>query len=171
MLAGSERERHASLLLSLAVTPTCWGLAEGLAWTYARCATELDEPEARARLAPAEPSRIDFPPLAVLEIAPAGGSGLAALEAALGGPGRPSGVSSCRRAGGTLVVEFDAAVSSLDLVVTLIDVELRGTARRIVPLLPLEDEVLARFASARLGAPSFGASRIIETYAEALLRE
>jgi hypothetical protein len=170
MLAESERDALASLLLSLGAAPTFWAPAPPVARTYVRCEVETEPGDASTRLAAAGAARIDLPPLAVLEIAPAGGAGLARLAAALGGPGRPGGIISCERTAATLLIELDTARSSLDLAVALIDAELGGRERRIVPLLPLEDEVLARFAAARLGAPSFGANRIIETHAEALLR-
>lgn len=167
--AQSEQDALASLLLSLAVTPTSWGLTGTFSRTYVRC--EAAEAEAAiGRLSAAGASRIDVPPLVVLEICPAGGSGLAALGAALGGPGRPRGIVSCERAASALLVELDANVSSLDLVVAVADAELRGTPRRIVPLLPLEDEVLAHFSALRLGAPEFGASRLIETHLGTLSR-
>jgi hypothetical protein len=165
-LAGSEREAVASLLVSLAATPTSWALAGSPARTYVRCEAA---PEAEGALAQAGAARIDVPPLVVLEIIPEGGAGLAALEGALGGPGRPRTIVSCERTAAGLLVELESEANALDLAVAVIDAELRGRARRIVPLLPLEDEVLARFVAARLGAPGFGASRIIETHAEALL--
>jgi hypothetical protein len=152
------------------VAPTSWVLAASLARTYARCEVAAEAEDAIARLGPAGPARVDLPPLVVLQIVPEGAAALAALAEALGGEGRPRGIVSCERAAPALVVELDSDVTSLDLVVALIDAELRGRPRRIVPLLPLEDDVLARFAAARLGAAAFGASRIIETHSEALLR-
>jgi hypothetical protein len=170
MLAESERDALASLLLSLGAAPTFWATAPSVARTYVRCEVEAEPGDAAARLAAADAVRIDLPPLAVLEISPAGGAGLAALAAALGGRGRPVGVVSCERTPTTLVIELDTGHGALDLAVAAIDAELGGTERRIVPILPLEDEVLARFAAVRLGSPAFGADRIIETHAEALLR-
>ncbi len=169
VLAGSEREALASVLLSLAVTPTSWSLARPLERTYLRCEYEGETPAAAA-LAPTGCARLDAPPLVVLDVIPAGGAGLAALEHALAGAGRPLGIVSCERTATGLVVELEDEVTPLDLVVALVDAELRGRPRRIVPLIPFEDAVLARFAGARLGLDGLDASRLIETYAEPLLR-
>jgi hypothetical protein len=157
-------------LLSCAVTPTSWKVAESVGRTYLRCELE-GSPDATPLLEEAGAARVDVPPLVVLEIVPVAGIGLAALGEALGGRGRPLGIVSCTRAASSLIVELNERVSSLDLVVALTDSELRGNARRIAPLLPLEDEVLARFAGARLGAPELDAASMIETYTEPLLRE
>lgn len=169
VLAGSEREALASVLISLAVTPTSWSLATQLERTYLRCEYEGEVPAA-ASLAPTGCACLHAPPLVVLEVIPAGGAGLAALEQALGGAGRPLGIVSCERSEIGLVVELEDAVTPLDLVVALVDAELRGRPRRIVPLMPLEDGVLARFAGARLSVDGLDASSLIETHAEPLLR-
>jgi hypothetical protein len=152
------------------VTPTSWGITRSFSRTYVRCEAAAGAEVAIALSSGAGAARIDTPPLVVLEIIPAGGAGLAALGEALGGPGRPRGIVSCERAASALIVEVDADVSSLDLVVALADAELRGRPRRIVPILPLEDEVLARFAALRLGAREFGANRLIETHLRTLSR-
>ena len=50
-----------------------------------------------------------------------------------------------------------------------VDIETGARERRIEPVLPLEDDVLASFAGSVLGEPSLDATRILEPYVEAIL--
>jgi hypothetical protein len=68
-----------------------------------------------------------------------------------------------------IVVEVDARTTSLATIVALVDVETSARARRIEPILPLDDATLASFAAAILGEPSLDATRILEPYVEATL--
>jgi hypothetical protein len=94
---------------------------------------------------------------------------LVALEAALGGPGRPAGIARAARDGDAVAVRCDSA-TPLATVVAVIDAVLaRAPGRRIELAEPLDDAELAAFAGAMLGEPGLDASRVIETYLEPLL--
>jgi hypothetical protein len=108
--------------------------------------------------------------LLVLEIIPPHGCRLEALLRALTGPGGPRGVLEATRSLDSVVVELDASVTPLCLLVDLIDVELEQTpGRRILPLFPLDDATLTAFARDRLADPRIDVSRLIETYTAPLL--
>jgi hypothetical protein len=106
----------------------------------------------------------------VLEIAARDARRHAGLATALGGPAGLAGVVEARAFPGGVLVELDPRVTPLAVLVDLVDVELGADrGRTIVPLLGLDDETLARFAGAILGA-DIDRSRIVETYVEPLLR-
>ncbi len=111
--------------------------------------------------------RVDSPALAVWEIVPAHTERLAALEHALGGPGRPLGVVEATRTAHSLIVAFDGTRTAPILVLDIVDVELEpAPGRRILPLLPWDDDLLTAFARDRLGDPALDRSRLIESYIE-----
>jgi len=101
---------------------------------------------------------------AVLRIRPATASGLRSLTRALAGEGRPAGIGEVVESEGTIDVTLDPSVTSLGLLVAVVDAALGGTARTIEPLVGLDDDVLASFASERLGDPELDGARVLEAY-------
>jgi hypothetical protein len=113
---------------------------------------------------------VGAPPPVVLDVIPRDGSRVEAVVRALSGSGGPVGVGDVRSSGDALTVEFDDALTSLRLIVDVIDAELEfSPGRQIVPLFPLGDEIAARFAGATLRAPEIDVTRLLETYSGPLL--
>ncbi len=169
VLGPRERDETVRSLGSTGADVTSWNVAGGR--TYSRVRLEpAGETAALAFLR--RDARVDVPALAVLRVEPLWPSTLPALFDALGGPGRPAGVVDVRPDGDSaLIVELDCRTTAPALLLALIDVELRAApGRRIVPLLPFDDDVLATFAGAMLHEPNLDRSRLIETYLEPLLR-
>ncbi len=130
-----------------------------------KCAADVDR-----TLADAVNATLDEPPLVVLRVRPAVAARLAALEAALAGPGRPASVLSARVAANEIVVELVPRGRALVLLLAVIDAVLVATpGRTIVPVLPFSDDVLAEFAALRLGDAELTVSRVLEPYVEELL--
>jgi hypothetical protein len=134
--------------------------------TYGEGAPPLDGIVGRDRA-----TRVDDPPLCVLDITPAAPAACAGVAAALGGPGGPSGVREALVFGASVLVELDDRRTPLALVVDLIDLELTHHApgRSIRPLLGMRDDALAAFAAEVLAAPEIDRSRLVETYTDPLL--
>jgi hypothetical protein len=166
VLAASERAAATRTLRSAGATATSWNEAGGR--TYAL--VELATPDARARTIAALPdARVSAPPDVVLRITPDLPRRLPALIATIAGAGRPVGIVASAAETNALVVEVDVRTTSLATIVTLVDVETGARARRIEPVLPLDDDTLASFAGAILGESSLDATRILEPYVEAIL--
>jgi hypothetical protein len=169
VLGPSERDETVRSLRSTGVDVTSWNVAAGRTYFRARLAAGA-EPAALASRGAAV--RVDVPPLAILRVRPLWPAALPGVRNALAGAGRPAGMVEVRPDGaGALVVEFDCRGTAPALVVALIDAELKAApGRRIEPLLPLEDDVLAALAGALLAEPAIDGSRLIETYLEPLLQ-
>jgi hypothetical protein len=105
-------------------------------------------------------------PIIALAVSPTVPQALPGILDALGGPGRPGGIRSCRpcRGDAGVVVEWDPNVSSAQLVLGLIDVELgRFASGRTTELLsPLPEAVVAKIASDGLRAPEIAPARVLE---------
>jgi len=172
VLAESEREAFSQGITSLGGHVSSWHDAVRYGRAYARLRLPATA-DLRAAASFARVRRVDEPSLVVLEIVPAcDARGSRALEHALLGPGRPSGVVEGTRVGDALLIELDASRTPLSLTVDLVEVELAAASdRRITPLLPLDDAVLTAFARDMLRDPAVDASRLIETYTEAWSRE
>jgi hypothetical protein len=165
VLDETGRNAATRSLRSAGAEPTSW--TSGAGYTYA---SVLLGSECDVERIVAEGGRVDCPPLVVLRIRPDAGRRLAALESALGGPGRPAGVLEARPDGGALIVEFDARRTPLDVVVALVDAELASApGRTIEPLVTLDDRTLTGFASSLLNETALDPSRLIETHLEPLL--
>ena len=81
---------------------------------------------------------------------------------ALSGDGRPAGVERCEVRGDDVIVTYDDAVSSAQLIDDLIVIESTFVPEHTAPI---EDTNTATEAAARgLGDADIDASRIIETY-------
>jgi hypothetical protein len=104
-----------------------------------------------------------------LAIEPAPADALPALSRALGGPGRPAGVCGCDVAESQVILELRPSLTQPDLVLRIIDVELRRTNgyRRITLLSALPADLLARVAATGLQAPEIATNRILESLLEA----
>ena len=155
VLSASERDEATRAYRSAGATVTSWA-ASG-ARSYVTLAFGCED-------------RSVLPPLAVLRVTPSVQRGLGELEAALGGRGRPAGISDAYRDGIAVVVEFDPGRSSLALVVATVDAALAAApGRTIEELVPLDDATRTAYAGFLLGDPSLDASRLIETYLEPLI--
>jgi len=168
MLAPSERAAAVAALDSAGAKVTSWGDG-GADRTYARL--QLAETADLERVRAAVGARVDEPALTVLRIIPREAERLPALLQAFAGPGRPAGVVEAKLCDGALCVELDERATPLRFLVDVVDLELAfAPGRRIVTLLPLGDVSLTTFAAATLAAPEIGASRLVESYVEPLLR-
>jgi len=103
-------------------------------------------------------------PLIAWALFPAMPEALPPLLEALGGPGRPAGVLTCSPCPGGVVIEWDPAVTSVTLIVTLADVELGRlhSGRTAEVLAPLPPEVVAKIAADGLQAPQIEPARVLE---------
>ena len=168
-LASCEREDAARVLGSLGVTPTSWASAAGRTYVSATLAADVDLPRVREALV-ARAARIDAPALAVWRVVPRFADRVANVHQALGGPGAPTGVLEVLHDGDAVVVAFHPQATAASLVVALVDAASGGAAaRRIEPLVALDDATLARLASAMLREPALDATRLIETHLAAVL--
>ncbi len=112
-------------------------------------------------------ARIDDPALLVLRVRPLAAPGLHALAHALLGSGRPQAVIDGYVANDELVLELAATATALRLVLALIDETLAATpGRTIVPVLPVDDALLAQYASFRLRESDLTRSRVLDPYVE-----
>jgi len=161
VLAATERDDLMRVLRSAGATVTSWNACG--AHTYA---TATLGPGATAEsVGSSARAHVVSPPLAILRIAPDAPRTLAALEHALGGVGRPAGITECRRIDAALVIECDPRVTGLATLVALVDVELaHAPGRTIEPLVGLDDETLVAFAAALLAEPDLDAARLIEPH-------
>lgn len=102
--------------------------------------------------------------IVALAIEPQPADALPHLAQALGGPGAPAGIVDCAVLGSQLVVEFRPDVTHADLILRIIDVELRrfGGSRRTSLLTPLPTWVAAAIAARGLQAPEIAPDRILE---------
>jgi hypothetical protein len=99
-----------------------------------------------------------------LAVSPAVPQALPKLLEALGGPGRPAGILACEPLPGGAVIEWDPNVSSAQLVMGLIDAELRrfASGRTAEVLGPLPESAIVKIASEGLQAPEIGLDRVLE---------
>jgi hypothetical protein len=88
---------------------------------------------------------------------------------ALGGAGRPRSVLACRPCPQGAIVEWDPDSGGIDIVMKLIDVELRRfhSGRRAELLSPLTPALSAKIAASGLKAPEIAADRILELLIDA----
>jgi hypothetical protein len=169
ILAVSEREAVSRAIAYPAGRLLSWSARPDIPRTYAMFVLPVGyDAVAIAGALPAG-ARVHDPALVVLEIVAEQRRCSQALEHALCGAGRLSGIVDTVRTGSGMLVELDCARTPLSLLIDLIDVELaHAPGRAIVPLLPIDDTVLAAMARDLLGDPALDVSRLIETYTEAL---
>jgi hypothetical protein len=107
-------------------------------------------------------------PVIALAIRPNVAEALPAIQDALGGPGRPSGVVSCELAAGAIVIEWNLERTPADVVLAAVDVELArfGAARVSELLTPLPLAWWTSIASAGLSAPEIAPDRVLEALIE-----
>ena len=153
-------------LCSAGATPTSWNTAGNR--TYASLAVTIGADLGRVRAA-VPGAVIDAPPLVVLRIVPDRTDRIAALAVALAGRGGFAGIVRCATDRDGVVIEVDVRTTPLSSIVALVDIEVGAHGRRIEPILPLGDDVVAGFAGALLREPDLvDASRLIETHLESL---
>jgi hypothetical protein len=87
---------------------------------------------------------------------------------ALGGPGRPAGVLACDAVPGGTIVEWDLDVTSFEVVLNLVDIEIdRFRAQRVNALLtPLPLAWWTRIGATGLHAPDITPDRVLEEQLE-----
>lgn len=108
-------------------------------------------------------------PVIALAIEPFVSDALPFLEEALGGAGKPAGVLRCERRAGSVLVELAEKRTSLDVILALVDVELRrfgNAARRVHCLSPLPVQFQACIAARGLAVPGIDSSQILEVLIE-----
>jgi hypothetical protein len=99
-----------------------------------------------------------------LAVSPAVPQALPLLQEALAGPGRPAGILACHPFPGGVVIEWDPNVSRAELVLALVDAELRrfASGRTAELLAPLPKCAIAKLASEGLRAPEIRLDRVLE---------
>jgi hypothetical protein len=126
----------------------------------------LELPEGRdAQPIRAAPGETAYPTAIIaMALSPTVPQALPSLREALLGPGRPAGVLACRPCDDGIVLEWDPNVSSADVILGLVDVELRrfGGGRTIQLLSPLPPATIAKIAAAGLQAPQITPERVLE---------
>lgn len=165
LLPSGERAATARTLRSSGAEVTSWNDAAGR--TYAHVVFASD---ARFGSDPPSFARVHTPPLFIARVTPVLSTRLGALEEALCGSGRPAGILAGRPELGSLVIELDTTRTPLALLLALVDLEAGpGFGRRIEPLLPVDDAMLAALCASLLAEPELDTSRLIETYIEPML--
>jgi hypothetical protein len=130
---------------------------------------ELTDGQAEASAAAAVGGAIVYDSAVIaLAVFPAVAEALPALLAALGGPGRPSGVLTCEPCDGGIVVEWDVRRSPAGVILGLIDVELRrfNSGRTAELLTPLPPEWIAKIGADGLQEPDMSLDRVLEELIE-----
>lgn len=122
--------------------------------------------------APAEPAALRALPHAVLyegaiialAVSPTVPQALPNLIEAIDGPGKPTGILACRTNAGGVIIEWDPKITRPDLVLGVIDVELRrfASGRTTTLLCALPKSVLTGIAAQGLAAAQIGNERILE---------
>jgi hypothetical protein len=168
VLGDGERGELVAALSSNAARLTSWTPCPDAGLTYALVRHRDAGASAAVRALP-HAAAVDEPALVVLEVAPLAAAARRRVRDALAGRCGLEGVRALHETAGALIVEFDAALSALSLLVDLIEVEAREPRPQMRPLLALDDGVLAAFAGASLGVPDLDAARVIETFSEPLL--
>ena len=114
---------------------------------------------------PAEPGDVVYE-MAIIALAvfPEVAEALPQLAEALGGEGRPAGILACRPIAGGIIVEWNPEVCGAELVLGLIDAELRRyrSGRTAAVLSALPPPVLAAVAARGLQAPEVTTQRILD---------
>jgi hypothetical protein len=103
-----------------------------------------------------------------LAIRPNVAEALPALQDALAGSGRPAGVLGFESDGTTATVEWNNEVTSAEVILAIVDIELAryGAARVTELLTPLPLEWWTSIAQAGLGAPEIAPDRVLEALIE-----
>lgn len=103
-----------------------------------------------------------------LAIEPTPADALPGLLRVVQGPGSPAGVCGCDVDGSGLIVELQPSRTQPELLLRMIDVELRRTNgyRRIALLSPLPVELIALVAASGLQAAEIAPNRILESLLE-----
>jgi hypothetical protein len=107
-------------------------------------------------------------PIVALLVVPSVEEAVPLLLQALGGDGRPSGVTLCEPCRDGVLIEWDLDETGLDVVMSLVDIEIdRFRAARVNALLaPLPLSWWTRIAAEGLRAPEITADRVLEEQLE-----
>jgi hypothetical protein len=112
-----------------------------------------------------------MPALAILRVRPHRRDRRDAIALALQGPSRPQAVVDVTTAAEDVIVELQSTGLALRRLLAFIDETLAATpGRTIVPVLPLDDVVLAEYAALRLREPALTVSRVVDPYVEEYAR-
>lgn len=139
-----------------------WRASEAACRTYALL--ELPDGCDRAAIAATRAEVVYDKAVIALALFPAIPEALPPLLEALGGPGRPAGILTCRPCPGGVIVEWDPDLTQAAVVLGVVDVELRrfGSSRIAEVLAPLPPSVVALLAASGLRAPQIEPARILE---------
>jgi hypothetical protein len=164
-IGGTPDERHREAIdeaVRALGGRTTWRVHPQIARSYA--SIESDGPIDARAIGVASDAQAYESAIIALAVSPAVPQALPGLQKALGGAGRPAGVLACRSFSGGVVVEWDPNVTSTDIVLGLIDVELRrfASGRTVEVLAPLPKPVIAKIAAHGLQAPQIGLDRVLE---------
>jgi hypothetical protein len=166
-LDAAERARVDAALLSVGATAR-WSADDAIGRTYAliEVASPVDDSALRAAAAGATVYDV---PIIALAVYPRPAEALSALEAALGGAGRPDGILACDRMGDAIVLELERRTSP-QVVFAIADAELRRfNGQRLGRLLaPLPAAELARISAEGLQAPEIAPDRILDVLIEGM---
>jgi hypothetical protein len=104
-------------------------------------------------------------PIIALAVFPALAEALPSLGETFAGAGRPAGVLACMPCPGGIIVEWDPSVTGAEVVVALVDVELRRwqSGRTAELLSPLPRSLVAKLAANGLRAPEIAPERVLES--------
>jgi hypothetical protein len=107
-------------------------------------------------------------PIIAVAVFPAAPQALPAVLESVGGRGRPAGIVSAEPCDGAAIVEWNAETTAPQIVMALVDVELRrfASARTAELLTPLPPGLAAMVAAAGLAAPEVTAGKVLELRVE-----
>jgi hypothetical protein len=165
-LDDSSRAAVAHALDSRGANVTSWAIAGER--TYARVANAGNCDAAFARELDA---RIDTPALAVFRVRPHVRDRRDAVALALQGPGRPQAVVDVTTAAEDVIVEIQPSGPAVRMLLAFVDEALAATpGRTIMPVLPVDDALLAGYAALRVREPALTVSRVLDAYVEEYAR-
>lgn len=127
---------------------------------------ELPDPHDAEAIGAAAGGAIYETAIIAMAVSPTVPQALPSMLEAVGGPGRPAGILACRRCAGTAVIEWDPSVSSAELVLGVIDVELKrfASGRTSELLVPLPPALVTKIAAEGLRAPQIRPDRVLESF-------
>lgn len=108
------------------------------------------------------------PAIIALAVSPSVPEALPGVQEALGGRGRPAGITSCERIGNALIIEWDLNRTSARIVLELCDIELAryhsGRTNELLSPIPLP--WWTQIAAEGLSAPEIAPNRVLEALIE-----
>lgn len=164
-IAGTPDERHREAIdeaVRLQGGRATWRAHPGIGRTYALL--ESTEPFDTRTIRAVSGAQAYETAVIALAVSPAVPQALPVLQEALAGRGRPAGILAWHPFPGGVVIEWDPDISRAELVLGLIDAELRrfASGRTAEVLAPLPKSALAKIASEGLQSPEIRLDRVLE---------